>query len=163
MAQIGFSFKSFVSQIVILLAVSCVFAGVVNLLRPEPLAWIAMADYEIYADCPESEQYAVVIKVQDVLSGKRKNYLIIDSRDEESFAEKHLKGAINVPYDSLFPVEPETIEQIKKDRVGKTILVIGLTEDAKLLADEFASSHLENVRYLSEATNWSQLGEGAWK
>ena len=86
----------------------------------------------------------------------------MDAKKEEYIAS-HLEGSLSVPYDPLFPVDEETITAIR-ERVGdRTIVVVGDSITAKLLADDLIAQGVEWVQYLEDGRDWLALlggGEG---
>jgi len=152
--------KSFLLRVTILVGVSCVAAVATNVFRSDPIDWVAAAEYEIYEDCPETVEPALPVTLEEL----RENpdyFLIVDSRMEEEFLATHLEGSLSVPYDPLFPVDEETITAIR-DQVGdRTVVVVGDSITAKLLADDLIAQGIDWVQYLEDGRDWlALLGSG---
>jgi len=152
--------KGFLLRATILVGVSSVTAVAVNAFRSDPIDWVAAAEYEIYEDCPETVEPALPVTLAE-LKENPDYFLIVDSRMEEEYVASHLEGSVSVPYDPLFPVDEETIAAIR-DRMGdRTIVVVGDSITAKLLADDLIAQGVEWVQYLEDGRDWlALLGSG---
>ena len=148
--------KRFFIRIAILLGVPLLLAVAVNLFRPTSLDWIAKEAYEIFQDCPEATAQAEEVQVEFVRSHAT-SLLWVDARSEELFAVKHLPGAVNVVYDTLFPVAEEDLHNLQSISKGKTVVVYGEGGIGKLLADDLASQGMVGVKYLNPQFDWKTL------
>ena len=148
--------RGFLLRATILVSVSCATAVAVNALRSDPIDWVAAAEYEIYEDCPETVEPALPVSLAE-LKENPDYFLIIDSRMEEEFLVSHLDGSLSIPYDPLFPVDEETILAIRKQVGDRTIVVVGDSITAKLLADDLIAQGIEWVQYLEDGRDWLAL------
>jgi len=148
--------KKLVFRALIIVAVSLVAAFFTNLLRPEPLAWVANAPYNIYSDCPETAQHALLLKIENV---ERERDFFVDARRPEQFEAGHIPGAFLLTYDSLFPADKSKLKEIKDAAGGWRIVVYGDAPGAKLLADDLFSQKLGTVYYLEGGLEaWQKAG-----
>lgn len=152
---IRFLFRSFF----IVLFASLVAVGV-NAGRPDSLAWIASSEYEIYDECPEGEEEAPAIAIDELLENPD-YFLLVDSRMPGEFDEGHVDGALSVPYDPLFSVTEEDVVRVRETAGDRTVVVIGDSLTARLLANDFLSQGLDWVHYLEGDAAWrTLLGDG---
>ncbi|RWZ58823.1 MBL fold metallo-hydrolase [Halobacillus fulvus] len=72
--------------------------------QPEPPSYFAMMK-KLNKEGPSIEKGRTMEKlsVKDVLSLDRKKYFMMDTRPADRFAEGHLEGAINIPFDKSLP------------------------------------------------------------
>jgi rhodanese-related sulfurtransferase len=144
-------FRSF-----LVFAFSTAVAVAVNAGRPDSLRWVADAEYEIYDDCPEGEDSASAVTLDELVENPS-YFFVVDSRSPEDYAAGHIEGAFSLPYDPLFSVDEEEVEKILEAAGEKTIVVIGDTLTARLLANDLASQGLDFVHYLEEDGDWRTL------
>jgi rhodanese-related sulfurtransferase len=140
----------------VIVAVSSGIAFAVNAARSDSLPLVAESEYEIYDDCPEGEESATEVTLDEVTENPT-YFLFIDARAPEEYAAGHIEGALSVPYDPLFPVSPEDVERVRAAAGERTIVVIGDPLTARLLANDLASQGLDWVNYLEESAEWSVL------
>lgn len=148
--------KKFLLQVVVLAIVPSLFAVGFNLARPTPLTWVAKEPYEIFQDCPEATETAEAISVEAIRKNP-KAFLIIDARMPKAFKEGHIEGAINIPYDPLFPVSEANIQNVQAARKGRRVVVVGEGKTAKLLAEDLMTQGLERADHLPEDAEWRKL------
>ncbi|MBN1827149.1 MAG: rhodanese-like domain-containing protein [Candidatus Eisenbacteria bacterium] len=151
--------KGFLLRTTILVGVSSLTAVMVNAFRSDSLDWVAAAEYEIYEECPESTEPATPVTL-DELRENPDYFLVIDCRDEESFVADHLEGSISIPYDPLFPVDEEAVLAIRESVGDRTVVVVGDSMTAKLLADDLIAQGIEWVQYLEDGQGWPALLHG---
>jgi len=137
--------KKLVIRSLIIVAIALTAAFLTNLLRPEPLAWIAGAPYNIFSDCPETAQHALPLKIGNV---ERERDFFIDARKAAQFEAGRIPGAFSLPYDSLFPADAAKVDEIREAAGGWRIVVYGDMPGAKLLADDLFSQKAGSVYYL---------------
>ena len=146
-------------RVAVLLGIPLLLAVSVNAFRPTPLDWLAKEAYEIFQDCPEATSQAEPVTLEFV-RGKQTSVLWVDARPEEEFAKSHLPEAVNVVYDTLFPVAEEDLQNLQAVSKGKTIVVYGTEGIGKLLADDLASQGMVEVKYLEPTAEWKTLLTG---
>jgi rhodanese-related sulfurtransferase len=140
-------------------AVAVVSAGIafaVNAGRPDSLPLVAESDYEIYEDCPEGEDEATRVPLDEVTENPS-YWLFVDARPPEEFAAGHIEGALSLPYDPLFSVSAEDVEKIRAAAGSRTILVVGEPTTARFLANDLTAQGLDWVNCLEEGADWHAL------
>ncbi|MBM3321063.1 MAG: rhodanese-like domain-containing protein [Candidatus Eisenbacteria bacterium] len=144
-------FRSF-----LVFALSALVAVAINAGRPDSLRWVADAEYEIFDDCPEGEDTASAVTLDELVENPS-YFFVVDSRSPEDYAAGHIEGAFSLPYDPLFSVDDKEIEKILVAAGEKTIVVVGDTLTARLLANDLTSQGLDFVHYLEEDGDWRAL------
>ncbi len=143
----------------IVLFASLVAVGV-NAGRPDSLAWIASSEYEIFDECPEGDEEAPFIAIDELLENPD-YFLLVDSRMPDEFDKTHVEGTLSVPYDPLFSVTEEDVARVRDAAGDRTVVVIGDSLTARLLANDFLSQGLDWVHYLEGDAAWhALLGDG---
>ncbi len=150
------SIKHFFLRSAVLVAVSAMIAVGVNAARPDSLQWVATAEYEIYENCPEVTGSATGVTLDEILE-KPDYFLLVDCRMPEEYEKSHIPDAVSLPYDPLFSVDEDAIYRIQKESDGRTIVVVGDTLTAKMLADDLVTQGMEYVRYLEDGEDWRAL------
>jgi len=85
-----------------------------NLFRSaERIEWVQHKPYDIVVPCPEPVGRATAIAPNHAKLLEFTT-LVMDARSPEEFAEWHLPGAINVPFDWLGPPVQAEVEQLAK-------------------------------------------------
>jgi len=156
--SMGKSLGNLLRRSALLVAFSALVAVGVNAGRPDSLEWVASAEYEIYENCPEGTGSATTVTLREIVE-KPDYFLLVDCRSLEEYEESHIPNAISIPYDPLFSVDEEAIFQIQKESDGRTVVVIGDTLTAKLLADDLVTQGMEYVSYLDDGEDWWSLLE----
>lgn len=102
---------------VIVLAVSLTFAIIFNASNPNGI--------KLFPDMTASAKVNEMEPSVDIISNESENYLIIDARPPVFFEERHIKGAINMPYamfDIMYLMFSPKIKAVEKVVVtGRTI------------------------------------------
>lgn len=145
----------FLRSALIAAAASIVALGF-NAVRADPLDWVADSEYEIYDECPEGEEEATAIGLDELLENPG-YFFLVDSRMPGEYGAAHVEGALSVPYDPLFPIEEGEIAAVKEAAGDRTVVVIGDTLTARLLANDFLNQGVGFVHYLAEDEDWRVL------
>jgi rhodanese-related sulfurtransferase len=149
------------------LFVACFLVGVLfNQFRNEGIPLVASEDYQVFVPCPETESEAEKVTLDDADADGNlafpKDAILVDARTAESYAEGHIPGAENLPYDELDGVDPEAVSALAA-RVGAGQVIVycdGWEEEedpaarydhppSEYLADELKSAGIENVTSLT--------------
>jgi rhodanese-related sulfurtransferase len=152
----GIQVRNLLLRSFLIAAASAAVAVAVNASRPDPLPWLAPSEYEIYEDCPEAEDSSTVLSLSE-LRGDLSFFFLVDCRPAEEFAEGHAEGALSVPYDPLFAVSEEDLAKIQDAAGTRTVVVVGDSLTARLLANDLVAQGLEAVRYLEKGADWRAL------
>ncbi|MFH1679894.1 MAG: rhodanese-like domain-containing protein [Candidatus Eisenbacteria bacterium] len=152
----GASIRRLLLRSLAIVGLSTAVAVAVNAGRPDSLRWAADSEYEIYEDCPEGEDTASVVTLDELIENPS-YFFVVDSREPEEYESGHVEGAFSIPYDPLFSVSEEEIEEIRTVAGDRTIVVIGDTLTARLLANDLATQGLDWVHYLEESEDWRAL------
>jgi rhodanese-related sulfurtransferase len=117
-----------------------------NALRADRLPWVAPEPYLVLHDCPETTETAGTIAAAAALR-KPGRLGFVDGSAADAFGRGHVKGAVNVSYDPLFPVAEGSVRALRDAR-ATWILVYGGGGTGKPLADELASAGLSGVLWV---------------
>lgn len=127
-----------------------------NAVRAGSLDLVADADYEIYDECPEGEEVAEPILL-DELEENPDYFFFVDSRMPDEYEAGHVSGALSVPYDPIFPVSDEEIDAVRTVAGDRTVVVLGDSLIAQLLANDLLNQGIGYVHYLKEGEDWRSL------
>jgi hypothetical protein len=131
-------------------AIACtVLALAVNTLRPDGIALIQRAEYQILVPCPVTEGQVEPISAE-TLKPDDPRTLVIDARASSEYKQWRVSGAMNVPFDYLEPTDPKIIAQIASSG-AKRVVVYGDGDDpdsGEQLAKELAGKGIRNVGYV---------------
>lgn len=106
--------RSWWPGMVVLVVLSAVMAWIVNSARPSPLLW--WADYKaqtVEAVRKSGLQTLTPAQAMDAL--KRGEFLVVDARDPDEFAQGHVPGAVNVSSEAVL-TGMEDASRLPKDR-----------------------------------------------
>ncbi|MFH1279574.1 MAG: rhodanese-like domain-containing protein [Candidatus Eisenbacteria bacterium] len=145
----------FLQSALIVSAASVIALGY-NAVRADSLDWVADSEYEIYDECPEGEEEAAAVSLEE-LQENPDYFFLVDSRMPDEFGAEHAEGALSVPYDPLFPISEEEIGAVKEAAGDRTVVVIGDVPTARLLANDFLNQGVGFVQYLNEDEDWRAL------
>jgi len=88
-----------------------VIALVVNTVRPDGLPLVARTPYQVLVPCPEPGGPVEALEAGSPEIFSQRSFLV-DARSQGEFDQRHLGGAVNVPYDWLDPVPEETLAEL---------------------------------------------------
>ena len=146
--------------------VSIVVALGFNSLREEGIPLVAKEDYPIFVPCPETEEEAGKVTLDDIDTDDFMAFpdqaVLVDARSAKRFTEGHIAGAISVPYDELDGVAEEDLDRLDAVKGAGSYIVYcdGWEEEddpevrydhppSEYLADELKSRGLTNVSSLT--------------
>ena len=103
--------KSAIKQAIILVVISAIIGGILNVIRADRVSWISKKVEFQVADrsTPDSladlsgSPYPRLIQIDGVDMRQGKDAVIIDSRLPEFYRDGHIPGAINIPFEDLDP------------------------------------------------------------
>jgi len=147
--------------------VACFLVAVLfNQFRSEGIPLVASEDYQVFVPCPETDSEADKITFDEAGADDNISFpedaTLVDARMEESFAEGHIPGAVNLPYDELDGVDPDAVSALAS-QVGAGQLIVycdGWEEEedpvarydhppSEHLADELKSAGIDRVTSLT--------------
>ena len=160
------SLKQDIIIAIAVLLVSVVVAVGFNSLREEGIPLVAKEDYPIFVPCPETEEEAGKVSLNDIDTNDSLAFpdqaVLVDARSTERFEEGHIAGAISVPYDELEGVAEEDLARLDAVKGASSYIVYcdGWEEEddpevrydhppSEHLADELKSRGLSNVSSLT--------------
>ena len=120
-----------------------------NALRPQPLPWLALREYQVLVPCPEVAGEAPALEPGDAALTDPRT-LLLDARAAAAHAAWHPANARSVPYDYLEPTPPETVRDILASGAAR-VVVLGDGDDpdsGRELARELAGKGLKNVAFV---------------
>jgi len=89
------------------------------------------------------------------LAGSANPPLILDVRSPGEYAEGHVPGAVNIPYDQV----PARIAELEPSRSREIVVYCEGGHRAGLAFDELRTAGFENVRHLSgDMKGWRAAG-----
>ena len=105
--------------------------------------------FNILIDMPER---TLQMNPDDIQEPVSKYYLVVDVRSSEDFAENHIEGAINIPFDST---ERNLEDKLPKDK-GTNILLYSQDASQSIYAlVYYIMAGYENARYIEGGlTGW---------
>jgi rhodanese-related sulfurtransferase len=149
-------------QAMLIVGVSAALAIGTNAVRSDGIPLVTDVEYEIFAECKDSEAESEAADVSQLQQQAAGAILYVDARPAEEFAVEHAAGAINVPYSALFGAAAEDLEKVKgaaKQKNAATIVVYGLYRDpaapgeavdfAEPLAQQLVESGLTGAKHLA--------------
>lgn len=146
--------KRILRQSVVIVLLGTASGILANLLHPlERLPWIATTPYEITVPCPEPVATVTTTAPTSKCLMDPTTH-VIDARSKAEFAEWHVPGAVNAPFDWLGPPVKEEVSQLAK-RVAasrsKQIVVYGdgdNPDSGREWARLLAGGGIRNVTYV---------------
>lgn len=107
-------------------------------------------DNKVFVPCPEVLVEPEAATPERVLKWNPDSLLVVDARDEESFASAHHEGAVSFPHSVLFPPDEEDVKALAGRAGDRTIVVCGDPEyeSGRLLASELMEAGLEQVYFV---------------
>ncbi len=139
----------------LLLAALCAGAALgFNAVRGERgLALVAQDgfyDNKVFVPCPEVLVEPEAVTPARVLKWNPQSLLVVDARDEESFAAAHHEGAVSFPHSVLFPPDEDELRALAGRARDRTIVVCGDPEyeSGRLLASELMEAGLDQIYFV---------------
>ena len=144
--------RTLVEAAVVALA-GALLALLFNALRPAGLALVAHTPYQTLVPCPEPGGPVEALDAgnPEILSPRS---FLIDARSQSEFDQRHLSGAVNVPYDWLDPVPEETLAELAHSIAasGATRVVVygdgGRPDSGEHLGKEISGRGIKNVYFI---------------
>jgi rhodanese-related sulfurtransferase len=140
-------------QALAILALSAIFALLVNMVRPDGLKLVADKPYETLVPCPESGGPITALAPDQARADLAASFFV-DARDLAAWVAGHQPGAVSIPYDYLEPTSPELIKALAQNilKSGKRRVVVygdGDAADAGVqLAKEISAAGIKNVYFV---------------
>jgi hypothetical protein len=130
-----------------------VIALAFNALRPGHLPLVARTPYQTLVPCPEpgGPVEALDAGVPEISSLRS---FLIDARPKGEFEQRHLSGAVNVPYDWLDPVPEEILAELARAIAasGAARVVVygdgGRPDSGEHLGKEISGRGIKNVYFV---------------
>jgi rhodanese-related sulfurtransferase len=96
--------------------------------------------------------------VKKVVDGIEKNVTIVDVRDEKSYKEGHIPGAINIPYEKHngFNGDEKEFPQLRKDGYNYVYCYTGNCNLAQKACKKFASLGYQVKEVAGGYTGWTE-------
>ena len=151
---------------VIFAGISFAVGLVVNLVRPDAIAFIADQPYELFVPCPEPGG-EVTPMAADAPALLADDTFVVDARSKQEFDAWRLRQAINIPYDYLDPTPQETLrdlaETIARSR-AKRVVVYGdgaAPDTGEQLAKEVSGHGIKHVFFVEGGAPGLRSSQGA--
>jgi hypothetical protein len=134
-------------------AVSTVVALGVNALRPDGLPLVARSAYQTLVPCPEPGGPVAALGPDDPGLASKRSFLI-DARQSSEYRERHLPGAVNVPFDWLDPVPDAVLidlaGSIASSRATRVVVYGdgGRPDSGEYLGKEISGRGIKNVFFV---------------
>ncbi len=140
-------------EVAIVALAGALIALVFNALRPAGLPLVARTPYQTLVPCPEpgGPVEALDADSPEVLTPRS---FLIDARSQGEFAQGHLSGAVNVPYDWLDPVPEETLAELAHSIAASGAIRVvvygdgGRPDSGEHLGKEISGRGIKNVYYI---------------
>jgi hypothetical protein len=133
--------------------ISFVAGLLVNLARPDAIAFIADRPYELFVPCPEPGGEATPMAA-DAPALLADDTFVVDARSKQEFDAWRLPQAINISYDYLDPTPKRTLEElaetIARSRARRVVVYgDGETPDTgEQLAKEISGHGIKHVFFV---------------
>ena len=130
----------------------------VNGLRPSGVPLIAERPYQTLVPCPEPGGPVEAVAAGDPFVRSERTFLI-DARLQAEFTDRHVTGAVNVPYDWLDPVPDQVLVELARAIAasGATRVVVygdgGRPDSGEFLGREISGRGIKNVAYVRGGAN----------
>jgi rhodanese-related sulfurtransferase len=139
-------------------AAGVVLAGVmtaliVNTLRPDGLALVALAPYQTLVPCPEPGGPVEALNAGAPEISSERSFLV-DARRSSEFEKHHLPGAVNLQYDWLDPVPDDALADLAGSIAasGAVRVVVygdgGRPDSGEHLGKEISGRGIKNVFFI---------------
>jgi hypothetical protein len=125
----------------------------VNLARPDAIAFVADRPYELFVPCPEPGG-EVTPMAADAPALLADDTFVVDARSKEEFDAWHLRQAINISYDYLDPTPEETLRELAETIArsnAKRVAVYGdgdTPDTGEQLAKEVSGHGIKHVFFV---------------
>jgi rhodanese-related sulfurtransferase len=138
----------FIRMIVLVFLFSLV-GVVVNILRPQPLAWVATVPYEVFVPCPEILGDSIAVEPSLPLLTDA-GILWIDARSKDEYDIWHIKNAVNIPFDYLEPVDDKHVSFILNSGAKRIIIYGdgGKPDSGNELGAELSGKGIRNIHHI---------------
>ena len=150
---------------VITAGISFAVGLVVNLVRPDAIAFVADQPYELFVPCPEPGG-EVTPMAADAPALLADDSFLVDARSKQEFEAWRLRQAINISYDYLDPTPEETLrslaETIARSRAKRVVVYgDGATPDTgEQLAREVSGHGIKHVFFVEGGAPELRSSEG---
>jgi 3-mercaptopyruvate sulfurtransferase SseA len=142
-------------RILIILLVAAAAAVAANAASPRRIAWFVKRDV-IYPP-PTPEQAAAAIGRQEVVAALRQGVTIVDARSPDHFADGHIPGAINIPYNDPFGYLPALQERALPEDLVIVYCGGDPCDESQMVFDLLKQVGYQNVRiYFGGWLDWTE-------
>jgi hypothetical protein len=125
----------------------------VNLARPDAIAFIADQPYELFVPCPEpgGEVTPIAANAPALLAN---DTFVVDARSREEFDTWRFRQAINIAYDYLDPTPKKTLQELAETIArsrAKRVVVYGdgdTPDTGEQLAKEVSGHGIKHVFFV---------------
>lgn len=137
----------------IIAGISFAVGLLVNLARPDAIAFIADQPYELFVPCPEPGGQVTPIAA-DAPALLADDTFLVDARSREEFDAWRLRQAINISYDYLDPTPRETLQELAETIAqsrAKRVVVYGdgdAPDTGEQLAKEISGHGIKHVFFV---------------
>jgi hypothetical protein len=148
-----FDLRAVIREAVVVAAVSMIVGVAFNALRSDGLPLVARHPYQTLVPCPEPGGPVEALDAREADIPAPRSF-VVDARSPAEFAESHLEGAVNIPYDWLDPVPEEQLEELARAiaRSGATRVVVygdgGRPDSGEHLGKEISGRGIKNVFFV---------------
>jgi rhodanese-related sulfurtransferase len=114
--------RSIITQALVIIALAAVIGVLSNALRADHVPWIAQKRdiTTVQVPPPDSAKvvpgspYPILIKTEQVEMHRGKDAVVIDARLPELYAQGHIPGAVNIPFENLDSYQ-RALDAVSKD------------------------------------------------
>ncbi len=131
-------------QVLILIGVALLLAGLTNLIHPGRIPWVE--DWANRVEAQAVSEKVALVHLSEVLDFLREDSrLFVDARSAAEYAQGHIPSAISLPFESIAMV-PQVITQVLASKKAPIFYCSGIEcEDSLLLALELRKLGREDV------------------
>ncbi len=133
-----------VKQVLILIGVAFLFAGLTNLIHPARIPWVE--DWANRVEAQAVSEKIALVQLSEMLDFLREDSrLLVDARSAAEYAQGHIPSAISLPFESM-AMTPEVIAQVLASEKAPIFYCSGVEcDDSLLLALELRKLGREDV------------------
>jgi rhodanese-related sulfurtransferase len=158
--------RSIITQALVIIALAAVIGAFSNAIRPDRMPWISQKRDSSTIEVPPLDStkvtlglpYPILIKTDAVDQHRGKDAVIIDTRLPGLYAQGHIPGAVNIPFENLDSYR-EKLAAIPKDTTVVTYCDGGDCELSYDLAEYMIQHGYQKVfEYQGGWADWITAG-----
>ncbi len=144
-------------HIAMILLMALAAATAANAVHPKRIAWFITRDVMYPPATPE--QAAATIGQDELVAAIQQGATIVDARKADHFAEGHIPGAINIPWED----PPSYLDALHARALAEDPVIVYCggdpCDDSKIVFDVLRADGFQNIRlYFGGWRDWTEAG-----